>query len=543
LKRLDDALTHLDRALAIDPAHVQAQLNRGLVLFDMGRNEEALAGLNRVVALKPDLVDAYMNRGSVLNVMKRRAEAIADWEKALELKPGLAFIRGEVLRTKRTMCMWDGDAEALALIDQRVAEGKGVIMPFAYLTATDDPKLALICAKIYAAATCAVPFQLTPSPPTGDKIKIAFLSSDFYNHALGILAVEVFERLDRRRFETCAICFSPPHDDDMRTRFRSAFDRFIDVNQMSDEAAAQTIADWGAHIAVDLTGFASASRTRILAYRPAPVQVSYLGFAGSMGTPIFDYIIADPHVIPPGDERYYAERVARLPHTYQANQSQRAVINDDRTTRAIHGLPDNAFVFCCFNNSHKITPQMFGIWMRILARTPGSVLWLFKDNDDAERNLRREAAARGIDAQRLFFAPRIDGREHLRRHMCADLFLDTLPFNAHTTASDALWMGLPVLTCTGRTFAGRVAASLLRAIDLPELVTHSLADYEEMAVQLALDPARLKAVRETLARNRNSTPLFDCARYTRHLEAAFEVMYRRWRDGLPPEAFDIASEC
>lgn len=350
----------------------------------------------------------------------------------------------------------------------------------------------------------------------------------------------MFEAQDKARFETIAISFGPDDASGMRERLVKAFDRFIDVRDRSDAAAAALIRSMEIDIAVDLKGFTQDARPGILALRPAPVQVNYLGHPGTMGARYIDYLIADRHIVPESRERYYSEKIVCLPDSYQCNDRQRRVASRP-PARVDEGLPDAGFVFSSFNGSFKITPEMFDVWMRLLKSVEGGVLWLLDDNPAAVRNLKREAEARGVSARRLVFAPRKPLEEHLARHRLADLFLDTLPCNAHTTASDALWAGLPVLTCTGETFAGRVAASLLSAAGLPELVTDSLASYEALALSLARDPAALFRLKDKLALHRGVSPLFDTERFTRHLESAFVTMWKRTQNGLPPESFAVAA--
>jgi predicted O-linked N-acetylglucosamine transferase (SPINDLY family) len=372
-----------------------------------------------------------------------------------------------------------------------------------------------------------------------DRIRIAYLSADFHSHATAALMAGVFESHDRTRFQTVAISFGPDDRSEMRARLMPAFERFVDVREKSDPEIATTLRQMEIDIAIDLKGYTQDSRPGILAHRPVPIQAGYLGFPGTMGADYIDYIIADAVVIPPEHESFYTEKVVRLPDTYQGNDSKRRIA--ERTpTRAEAGLPETGFVFCCFNNNFKILPDMFAIWMRLLACVEGSVLWLIEDNAAAARNLKREAVARGIAADRLVFAPRVNLDVHLARHRLGDLFLDTLPYNAHTSASDALWAGLPVLTCLGTGFAGRVAASLLQAVGMPELVTQSLEAYESLALKLARDSGALDALKAKLARNRMTQPLFDTTRFTRNLEAAYLAMWERHRSGLPPAGFAVS---
>jgi predicted O-linked N-acetylglucosamine transferase (SPINDLY family) len=346
----------------------------------------------------------------------------------------------------------------------------------------------------------------------------------------------IFEHHDKERFETTAISFGPDDGSEIRARIKRGFEHFLDVRGMGDEAAAQLLLERDIDIAVDLKGFTENSRPGILARRPAPIQVNYLGFPGTMGAEYIDYIIADRVVVPEEQQRYYAEKVVYLPHSYQCNDASREIAGEP-SSRAAVGLPEGCVVFCSFNNVYKITPQLFGIWMRLLKAVDGSVLWLLQSNDTAACNLRREAEARGVEAERLAFAASAPPAQHLARMRLADLFLDTLPCGAHTTASDALWSGLPVLTCQGEAFAGRVAASLLHAIGLPELVTDSLAEYESRTLELARDRSTLAALKAKLAAHRHTHPLFDMDLFTRNLESAYTRMWENHRAGRPPESF------
>jgi predicted O-linked N-acetylglucosamine transferase (SPINDLY family) len=349
---------------------------------------------------------------------------------------------------------------------------------------------------------------------------------------------ELFERHDRSRFEILGFSFGPQKVDEMSKRISSAMDQFIDLRSMTDREAAELSRKLEVDIAVDLKGFTEDNRAGIFAQRTAPIQVSYIGYPGTMGADYMDYLIADPTLIPEASQQYYSEKIVYLPDSYQVNDSQRA-ISAKPCARVDEGLPESAFVFCCFNKTYKISPSVFDIWMRILSRVEGSVLWLLQENPWAVDNLRKEALRRGIDPTRLIFAKSLPVDEHLARQRLADLVLDTLPYNAHTTASDALWAGLPVLTRTGETFASRVAASLLRAVGLPELITTTESEFEELAVALAHNPERLHALRQRLQQNHLTAPLFDCQTYTRHLESAYSAIYERYHAGLPPDHIHI----
>ena len=371
-----------------------------------------------------------------------------------------------------------------------------------------------------------------------DRIRIAYISTDFRDHVVADAIAGCFEHHDKTRFETTAISLGPNDGSAMRRRIEVAFDRFIDVQTLSDAAAAEMVRDLEIDVAIDLNGYSGEARTGILARRPAPVQVNYFGYPGTMAVPFIDYIIADHWLIPEEHRVYYSEQVVYLPHTYLPSDRKRPVATE-APTRAGEGLPAAGFVFACLHNAFKIGPELLDIWARLLHGIENSVLWFLEDNAGASTNLKRESECRGINPNRLVFAPRKPLADHIARLSLGDLFLDTLPYNAHTSASDALWAGLPVLTCPGNTFASRVAAALLCAIGLPELVTASLAEYENLARALAQDPGRLAALRLRLVRNRDTEPLFDTAGFTKDLESAYRTMCERQQRGLPAASFSI----
>lgn len=519
LHRLDDALASIDRALDLRADYVEAHVNRGNVLKGLKRLDEALAAYDRAIALSPDLADAHCNRGTVLKFLKRPDEALAAHERALALRPGHGLALSEALNIRAHMCDWSRFAADVAAARDGAPEA---VMPFHFLSYDDDPARQLRRAAGWSSGLSGsgdVVRQCWPEP--GPKIRIGYFSADFHNHATMYLMARLFELHDKARFEVHAFSFGLAARDAMRARLLAAVDAFHDVAAMSDADIAALSRATQIDIAVDLKGYTETARPAIFAARAAPVQISYLGYPGTMGAGFMDYILGDPVVIPAGDEHHYAETVIRLPHSYQVNDDRRD-ISDRVFTRAELGLPEDGFVFCCLNNNYKITPDVFDIWMRLLAEVEGSVLWLLADNRWAEANLRSEAAARGIDVARLVFARRVPVPEHLARQRCADLFLDTFNYAAHTTASDALWAGLPVVTKLGRSFAARVGASLLHAVGLPELVTETEEDYAALALALARDPGRLADVNAKLAANRRTAPLFDTARFTRDLEAIYE---------------------
>jgi predicted O-linked N-acetylglucosamine transferase (SPINDLY family) len=533
----ETAVIHYRRALELQPSFAEAHNNCGNALLQLNRVDQALGCYEQAVAVAPTSVDALANLGNTLNRLKRYEEAAQVFDRLLALAPDYKLGLGLALGARLACCDWNGYADSCARILRGVQDDKPVVHPFTFLAISDSPELQLRCARRYESqSTRDVRRPWIETTYLHDRIRVAYLSADYYDHATAALTAGLFEAHDRLKFETIAISYGPDDSGAMRRRLERAFDRFIDVRHMGDADVVQLMRSLQVDIAVDLKGHTT-RRLGLMMRRPAPIQVNYLGYPGTMGLEEIDYILADPVILPPSHQVHYSEAVVYLPESYQ--------VNDDRRPIAAHtpsrpelGLPDDAFVFCCFNNHYKITPMVFDIWMRLLQQIPGSVLWLLEDNAAAAHNLRREAKDRGVSAERLVFATRTPSDAHLARHRQADLFLDTLPYNAHTTASDALWAGLPVLTCLGTAFPGRVAASLLRAVGLPELVAHSHEEYEERALELASDPHQLRQLRARLG-NRASQPLFDTARFCTHLETAYTTMWQRHQAGLPPEGFAV----
>lgn len=542
MNRLNDALASFDRALALRPDLLPALRGTAAVLVAQRRFAEALAAYDRIVARAPEDAEAHASRGEALLHLGRLDEALASFDRALVLKPDFAFLAGLRLHVRMRMCDWRRFDDDLTVLCDAVRRGAKVSPPLLFLTLSDDPLLQRRCAEAWVAGRDLAPASLPGlEPPTrGGRIRLGYFSTDLCNHPVGHLIGECLERHDRARFELTAFAFGPDTGDDVQRRLRAAVDHWIDVRALGDSDVAQLARARGIDIAVDLNGFTLGARPRIFGYRPAPVQVAYLGYAGTSAMPGMDYLLADTTVIPDAERRHFSEKVVLLPHSYYVTPSARP--EPAAVTRDACGLPESGFVFCCFNNTHKITPDVFAAWMRILGRVDGGVLWLLEDNPFMAANLRAAAAQHGVAPERLVFAPRTSLETHAARHRLADLFLDTAPYNAHTTATDALWFGLPVVTCPGASFASRVAASLLHAIDMAELIAPTRAAYEALAVSLATEPARLAAVRERLRRNRATTPLFDCARFTRHLEAAYGAMMERARAGLPPDHIVVPAE-
>jgi predicted O-linked N-acetylglucosamine transferase (SPINDLY family) len=578
LKRPDEALASYERALALEPGFAEAWGNRGLALRDMGRLEEARASFETVLTLEPNNAVAMNSHGNVLRDMKKFDEAInsysaalqarpgyaealinrgytrwalkqydagmADVEQALKLEPDYPYGRGEVLHVRMYSADWHDFAARKAELEALVRAGKRAVQPFNFQAIAGTPADAQACSRIWANDKYP-PVPSRPHDPAsrdpGQKIRIGYVSGEFREQATAILMAGLYERHDRDRFEILALDSGGNDGSPMRARLEKAFDRWINIAGLSDEQAADVIRDARMDILVNLNGYFGEARMGVFARRPAPIQVNYLGFPATLGAPYIDYIIADKVVIPPAEQGFYDEQVVTLPGSYQANDD-RGRSMAKTPSRAETGLPEKAVVFCNFNSAYKLTPETFDSWMRILKQVDGSVLWLLESAEPFAANLRREAEARGVAADRLIFAPELPTDRHLARLGLADLFLDGLPYNAHTTGSDALWAGVPLITRKGTTFPGRVAASLLGAVGLPELVTESAEEFEALAVKLATDPKALKKVRDKLAKNKGKSALFDTDRFRKNIEAAYAEMWERWRAGDKPKGFTVRAQ-
>ena len=537
LKQPEEALASYDRAITLKPDFAEAYYNRGNALRDLNYPADALASYDQAITLKPDYAEIYKNRGIALRDLKRPEDALVSYDRAISLKCDLAEVEGLRLHTKMHLCDWSNfDTECVHLISA-VRNGNVNTTPFIFMTMPSSSDDQLRCAKLWIANK-----HLPSGEPIWqgerydhDRIRIAYLSADFRQHPVGYLTAGLFEQHDRSQFEIIGVSFGIDDRSEIRKRIVTAFDEFHDVRIKNDKEIAKLLYNRQVDIAIDLMGHTRDSRLGIFAYRPAPIQVNFLGYPSTMGAKFIDYIIADKIVAPLEYQQFYTEKIVHLPDCWWVTDLKLKIAESAPTRREV-GLPEHGFVFCCFNNSYKITPQIFDAWMRLLHQVKGSVLWLSQANNSAIRNLCREANARGIDASRLIFAQRLEGLDdHLARHRLADLFLDTLPYNAITTASDALWAGLPVLTCRGETSAGRVAASLLNAIHLPGLITTTQEEYEHLAIELATNLEKLARIKRKLADNRLTTPLFDTKLFTKHIEAAYTAMYKRHKAGLAPD--------
>jgi len=528
------ALASCDRALAIDPRCLNAHVNRGVTLNELKQYRDALGSLDEAIRL--GRLDAHVHhcRGAVLQELNAFEQAVASYQQALAIDPRMPFLRGNCRHARMHLCDWSGFQSDTAAITAALERGEAATTPFVLLSLVDSPALQRRAAEIWVREKFSrIPLANAPRHSRHDRIRIGYFSADLRNHAVAMLTAGLFETHDRSRFELTAFSLGPDVRDELRIRVEAAFDRFLQVGGQRDRDVAALARQLEIDIAIDLGGCTRDARPGILALRAAPIQVGYLGYLGTLGGRFIDYLLADPVLVPSEAREHYTEKIAYLP-SYQVNDSKRPIV-ERAFTRAELGLPSAGFVFCCFNNTYKITPETFESWMRILAAAPGSVLFLLGGSPAVERNLRREAVRGGVAPERLIFGPSLPVQEYLARYRSADLFLDTLPYNAGTTAADALWTGLPVLTLAGESFASRMAASLVSAAGLPELIARSRADYERLAIELATHGRHLEALKRRLAANRSRCALFDTVTFTRNLESLYEQMYQRHLSGLPPE--------
>ena len=540
LGRLDAALISYDKAIELSPHHAVAHFNRGNALKAAGLWDQALASYDRALEIHPDYADAHHNKGHVLGECKLFDQAVQSYDRAIQIRPDIPYLQGTRLNLKMHQCDWSGFEKEYETLTDQILKGRKVCPPFPFLALSGDPGLQRKTAQIWIQDKYPKTSVNKPvfKKGSGQRIRIGYFSADFWSHPVSHLIAGIFESHDRSRFEVFAFSSGPDTQDPMRIRLENAFEHFVDVRHSTDQVVIEQARKCALDIAVDLSGLTKGCRPGLFAAGVAPVQINYLGYPGTMGAEYIDYILADAVVIPECHLQHYTEKVIYLPHCYQANDRKRQISEQSFSRRAL-GLPESETVFCCFNNHFKILPATFDGWMNILLAVPGSVLWLMAGSAQTVNNLRLAAQQRGVDAARLVFATHMPLDEHLARHRAADLFLDCLPYNAHTTASDALWAGLPVLTCAGESFASRVAASLLTAIGLPELVTATQQEFETLAISLGNDKTRLAQVRTKLNQNRMTTPLFDTALLTRHLESAYAQAHARRNEGQPAGHFSV----
>jgi predicted O-linked N-acetylglucosamine transferase (SPINDLY family) len=531
-----EAIKYYKIAIRLNKSHLGTRLNIAKSLYQLKRHDEALIHCEWAIKLKPDFAEAYVSKGVILNNLKRYDEALICYDYAIKLKPDYEYLFGMLMHVKMFLCNWQDFKVNVKKLSLLINQNKRSTIPFAIIALNDSLSIQRKSSEIWTRDKH--PFRPLYGPISKHghrkKIKIGYYSADFREHAITHVLTEIIESHDKNQFELFGFYFGPPDSSKMHKRIAAAFNQFINVELKSDKAIALMSREIEIDIAVDLTGFTNLSRTDIFSYRAAPIQVNYLGYPGTMAAEYIDYIIADRTLIPLESQKHYSEKIVYLPKSYLINSGKREIAKKIFTKEEFD-LPKERFVFCCFNSSYKITPDTFDGWMRILKAVKGSVLWLLQDNSTTILNLLKEAQVRGIDSNRLIFAKKINPfSEHLARHQLADLFLDTSPYNAHTTASDALWAGLPVLTYIGESFASRVAASLLNAIELPELIARTQEQYEAKAIELGTNPEKLRAIKNKLERNKLNTTLFNTKQFTRYIEAAYRQVYERYQADLPP---------
>ena len=539
LGQLDLSVDAFNKALAIKPDYADAHYNMGLVLQEQGKLEEAIEAYNKALAIKPDYADSYCCMGVALQEQGKLEEAIKAYRKALAIKPDYDVARAQKLHVQAHICDWDSMAKEIGLLP-RLGVSKDYVEPFTMLSLEDAPERHRRRSELYVATKYPQRTRSKWTRPSQKpkKLKIGYFSADFHNHATMCLMAQIFAAHDHEHFEVYAYSYGPDNYDEMRQKLITDVDKFYDVRNKSDAEIFDLARADNLDIAIDLKGYTKDERLSLFSRCLAPVQISYLGYPGTLGADFIDYIVADPTLIPKAKCGYYTEQVIYLPHTYQPTDNKRP-ISGKVMNREEHGLSSNNFVFCCFNQNYKISPKEFDIWMRLLSKVEGSVLWLLQSNEWAEQNLKHQAEARGVSSKRLIFADKIPQAKHLARQQLADLFLDTFNCNAHTTTSDALWAGLPVVTKLGEGFAARVAGSLLNAIGLPELITTTEHEYEDLILELATNPTRLAEVKKKLATNRISQPLFNTELYTKHLENGYQQAYQNYLDGNSPQTITV----
>ena len=540
LGRFDEAEASYRKVIELKPDYVEAHYNLGTTLQILGRFDEAEANYKRAIELKPNYAEAHNSLGNTLKGLGRYDEAEASYKRAITLKPNMDFLLGSWVHTKMHLCMWSDLSSNLDKLIKRVNNKNKVITPFPLLSLIDEPSIHRKAAEI-SSKNMFPKLDIFPKIslyPNHKKIRIGYFSPDFKDHPVSYLAAELYEIHDRSKFEIHAFSFGPDTKDELNIRIKAGVDYFHNVQMRSDQDIVKLSRSLEIDIAIDLTGFTGKARTNIFAMSAAPLQINYLGYPGTMAVDYIDYLIADHIVIPNEKKIYYSEKIVFMPNSYQPNNSRFEVLKIN-VIRKNFGLPSDGFVFCSFNNQSKISPSTFAGWMRILKATNNSILWLYVVNVNAAKNLKKEAKQFGINEDRLIFAQNILHKDHLKRIQLADLFLDTLPYNGHTTTSDALKVGLPVLTSIGSSFASRVSASLLTAVNLSELITSTQEEYETLAIQLATNPEKLKVIKDKLIKNLPVAPLFNIKLYTLNLEAAYQIMYKRYQDGLDPDDIEI----
>tara|TARA_B100000686_G_C16788628_1_gene977051 strand:+ start:1551 stop:3416 length:1866 start_codon:yes stop_codon:yes gene_type:complete len=539
LKKLDQAIESYNNAIKINPNYGAAHYNKGVVLQELKLLNQAIESYDNAIKIIPKFLQAHNNKGFALQKIKKIEASLESYYNVFKLSPDFDFLLGELLHTKSKLCLWSSFYKDLENLKKKLIEKKKVSPPFPILQLYDSPNLQKITAEIWNKEKFydKIP-KNTFVKSKNKKIRIGYYSADFYNHAMSYLLAGLFESQNKSKFEIIAFSFSPTKNDEMSKRITKAFDKFINVNFKTDKEISELSRELNIDIAVDLLCFTENNRMGIFFNKCAPIQLNYLGYPGTSGSKFIDYIVADKILIPKENQKYYSEKIIYLPNTYQPRDSSQKICNKTYKKEDL-GLPENSFVFCCFNQNYKITPNIFSIWMKLLKRIDNSVLWLLEENQTASSNLKKEAEKKGIKSDRIIFAKRMAQPEHLARHKLADIFVDTFPYNAHTTCSDALWSNLPVITLTGQSFASRVGASILNAIDLKELITTTEEEYENLLFKLATDKEELEKIKNKLKKNKIKKPLFDTKLYTKNLETAYTKIYEIYNSGSEVKNINI----
>ena len=541
LKHFDDALAYYDQALMLNPQYAEAWCNKGACLGAMQLYDDALLHINKSIELKSSYPEAWLCMGQIYSDQGLHEQSLKGYQTAYKLKPTSQFLEGLIIYLRDLIGEWGAREIAIDQILTKVSNSKKVATSWNILSLSDAPQTQLRAAQIFSNSEYPQNDSLGPIQKySNPKIKLAYFSADFKDHPVAYLTAELFEVHDRNRFEIYAFSTRKAESSLMRERLVAAFDHFIEVDNKSDKEVAELARSLQIDIAIDLGGHTQHARTNIFAHRAAPIQVNYLGFAGTMGANYFDYIVADQIVIPQEFAEFYLEKKVYLPNSYMVDDSQR-IPSNKQFSRADFGLPEDAVVFCCFNNSYKFNPPRVASFAKILEQTPNSVLWITENNASFKSNLLAEFEKLGIPANRIIFAGRVDPMaDHLARYRLADLFLDTSPYNAHTTAMDSLKAGIPIISLAGQSFASRVGASLLTAVGLPELIVHSENEFLELASKLGRDPQSLKLLKDKLTENLQSTPLFNTRLFAKHLETSYQEMHRRHSNDLPPSDIHVS---
>ena len=527
MRRLDEALENFNDAIKINPNHLFAHSNKGIALKDLNRYDEAIASYDKAIQINPNFEEPYNNKGNVFKNLKQYDEALKNYEKVMQLNPNYDYILGKILHFKMFLCDWSN----LNLLQEKIKEAldkkSKVIEPFSFLGIEDNPSSSKLISEIFVEDKLKKTYEIQSLKKYNHKKpKIGYISGDFRDHPVLHLMMDVFKNHDHSKFDVYAFSFGPDKNDKWRNEVKNHFLQFNDIDKISDKKVINLIQDLEIDILIDLTGFTGNPRSRIFSHRVAPIQINYLGYPGTTGLECMDYIIADDVIIIKDNLKFYTEKVIYLPNCYQANMKRREISNKE-FKRSDFGLPENGFVYCSFNNNYKITPNMFDVWMNIIKKVNNSVLWILRSNETAEKNLKKEAKNRGVDPDRIIFASFLPNDEHLKRISLADLFLDTFPYNAHTTASDAVRMGIPIITLVGNSFASRVGSSILSCINMKELITTSKKDYEDIAIKLGLEQKKIIEIKDRLRDSVDKSSLFDSLKFTKNLENLYLELFEQ----------------